>query len=184
MSDSHLNTITKILIMNNKQLSLSKTMRSFLEKCLDGLDIGIEFNNGHHKVRTQQEAIARLQSLRDQGICSLFNSSLKSNAWFRAYMGARPEHRGARPGANVPPTPRYPKHHRVLLGQILFYPVRSSSTSRTAATIMHEEQLADNLKQLNQLMDPDSSPEYGVTTAKSRQTPLAVVASHAMPGQQ
>ncbi|KAL8987074.1 MAG: hypothetical protein Q9177_003691 [Variospora cf. flavescens] len=54
----------------------------------------------------------------------------------------------------------------------------------TAATIMHEEQLADNLKQLNQLMEPGSSPEYGVTTAKSRQTPLAVVASHAMPGQQ
>ncbi|KAI4285977.1 MAG: hypothetical protein L6R35_004533 [Caloplaca aegaea] len=106
--------------MNSEQLSLSKTMRSFLKECLDDLDIGIESNNGHHKVRTQQEAIARLQPLRDQGTCSIFNSSLESNAWFRAY-------------------------------------------------------LADNLKQLNQLMEPDSSPEYRVTTAESRQTPVAVV---------
>ncbi|KAL9018804.1 MAG: hypothetical protein Q9185_003890 [Variospora sp. 1 TL-2023] len=108
MSDSHLNTITKIFIMNNEQLSLSKTMRSFLKKCLDDLDVGIEPNNGHHKVGTQQEAIARLQSLRDQGTCSIFNSSLESNAWFRAYVCFFHSH-DFPPGSITQENPRAPK---------------------------------------------------------------------------
>ncbi|KAL8651697.1 MAG: hypothetical protein Q9210_003105 [Variospora velana] len=107
MSDSYLSTIIKILIMNKDQLNLSKTMRGFLEKCLDDLDIGIESNNGHYKVRTQQEAIARLKSLSDQRTCSPFNSSLKKIAWFRAYVRFFDSH-DFPPGLITQETPRAP----------------------------------------------------------------------------
>ncbi|KAL9008036.1 MAG: hypothetical protein Q9173_006799 [Seirophora scorigena] len=86
MSDSHLNTIIKILIMDKEQLDPSKTMRSFLHICSDDSDIAIKPDNSHHLVKTREEATTRLLSLSDQGTCSVFNARLKKLAWFRAWL--------------------------------------------------------------------------------------------------
>ncbi|KAI4199397.1 MAG: hypothetical protein LQ348_001897 [Seirophora lacunosa] len=86
MSESHLSTITKILIMDEEQLDPSRTMRSFLHKCLHDSDIAIELDNSHHLVKPREEATTRLLSLSDQGTCSVFNSRLKKLAWFRAWL--------------------------------------------------------------------------------------------------